>query len=328
MSDTIRILARRLLPWIITAAALYYVFGHAIDWKAIPEASEGAHLPLFIGITVFDKVVFFLVWAGLQWLVIQRFFEPVSFRRVLSIKGGSELMRSLNNSLADATFLLGVSQLVRTRLGAAVAVGVIPFAAHFSVLLVQASIALPFLPGGPMAHRGLLVALALCWLVALWLFYSWRYGRMGGMLTDAGAGGAWLQQVTPRSMLPFLGCFAGFALFDIVIQGLASRAFGVDIPWIALAARIPILYFALSIPSFGNFGTREIAWSNLFADYGSRGELVAFALWTNLIFLVMHVVIGALFFSTAFRLVRAVREARRQGTELQEVPLLHDASDA
>jgi len=320
-------LARRLLPWVITAGALFYVFGYAIDLQSIPEASENANVPLFVGITVFDKVVFFLIWAYVQWLVIDRFFEPVPFRRVLSIKGGAELVRSLNNSLADATFLLGVSQLVRTRLGAAVAVGVIPFGAHFSVLLAQATLAIPFLPGGPGAHPGLLGTMAVCWCIAVWLYRSWRGGRMGGLLDDAGAGGEWLAQVTPRSLTPFLGWFAAFACFDILIQGLASRAFGVEIAWIALAARIPVLYFALSIPSFGNFGTREIAWSNLFAEYGTREELVAFALWTNLVFLVMHVVIGALFFGTAFRLVRAVREARQEGAPLDKTPILHDASD-
>ena len=43
---------RQLLPWLITAAALGYVFGFAIDWEAIPAATEKANLPLFIAITV------------------------------------------------------------------------------------------------------------------------------------------------------------------------------------------------------------------------------------------------------------------------------------
>lgn len=71
---------RQLLPWLITAGALGYVFGYAIDWAAIPAATERANLPLFIGITVFDKIAFFLFWGFIQAGVIRKFIEPVPIR--------------------------------------------------------------------------------------------------------------------------------------------------------------------------------------------------------------------------------------------------------
>ena len=49
---TARTLSRQLLPWLITAAALGYVFGFAIDWQAIPQATARANMPLFILFTV------------------------------------------------------------------------------------------------------------------------------------------------------------------------------------------------------------------------------------------------------------------------------------
>ena len=72
-----------------------------------------------------------------------------------------------------------------------------------------------------------------------------------------------------------------------MIQGLASRAFGVDIAWTALAARIPLLYLALVTPSLGNFGTREIAWAGLFSEFGSRDALIAYAFAVNSVFLIL-----------------------------------------
>ena len=93
-----------------------------------------------------------------------------------------------------------------------------------------------------------------------------------------------------------------------------------------MMARIPILYLAISIPSLGNFGIREIVWSNLFADFGSGAELIAFALWTNAVFLLMHVGIGVLFVGRAIELTRGVRRARREGDAVPE-PLLHEAAD-
>ncbi|MEE8580058.1 MAG: hypothetical protein V3T33_00585, partial [Myxococcota bacterium] len=72
--------------------------------------------------------------------------------------------------------------------------------------------------------------------------------------------------------------------------------------------------------------TREIAWAQCFSEFGSTEALTAFALWTNVIFLCMHVLIGVFFIERALYLLREVRRARRQGEKLPR-PLLHDAID-
>jgi hypothetical protein len=87
-----------------------------------------------------------------------------------------------------------------------------------------------------------------------------------------------------------------------------------------------LLYVAISLPSFGNFGVREIAWSTLFADHGSREALIAFALWTNAIFAVMHALVGSLFVGRALSLWRQLRQARAEGTVVPS-PIFRDASD-
>lgn len=319
-------LLRNLLPWVVTACALGYVFGYAIEWSAIPEATARANLPLFIAITVADKVMFFAVWGLLQAEVIRRFVEPISTRRLMQVKGGSELVRTVNNSLADAAFLYGVSQLARGRLAAVVAVISVPFGCHFSVLLLQATLALPFVPGGASSYRGIQVAVVIGWVLVVAVIVALRLGWWHALLRSSGLL-SWVERVDPRRLLPFFGWFCLFALFDVLIQGLASRAFGVPIPFTALAAGIPVLYVVMSIPSLGNFGTREIAWAELFAEYGTKAELTAFALWTNAIFLVMHVVIGAVFFNKAVALVRQMRAARKQGEPVPRQPFLRDASD-
>jgi hypothetical protein len=325
VASSVKSISRALLPWVITAATLGYVFGYAIDWKTIPEATSQANLPLFLAITVFDKIVFFLIWTFTQHLTVQRFIEPVEFRQVLAVKGGSELLRSVNNSLADATFFFGISQIAKRGMSAVVAVAFIPFGAHFSILLLQATIALPFLPGDLAENRDVGLLVLISWGAVAAAVFAIRRGYVQRLLRDAGAG-EWLESVTWRKLMPIVGFFALFAVFDIIIQGAASRAFGTEISWIALAGRIPILYLAISIPSLGNFGTREIAWANLFEGYGEDAALYAFALWTNVIFLVMHALIGALFFSRAITLIRGVRQARQGGEEIRR-PLLRDAAD-
>jgi hypothetical protein len=127
-------------------------------------------------------------------------------------------------------------------------------------------------------------------------------------------------------MLPFVGWFALLAGFDVLIQGLASRAFGIHIDWWALAGRIPLLYIALSLPSFGNYGTREITWSACFSDFADSHALVAYAFATNTVFLLLHVVIGVIFLPRALTLIGAIRQARREGIEVPR-PLIRDPVD-
>ncbi|MCP4038205.1 MAG: hypothetical protein GY733_14790 [bacterium] len=326
MKSVFNSIGRQLLPWTISIGAMVYVFGYRIDWQSIPDATANANLPLFIAITVFDKLSFFVVWGLFQAAAIRQFVERVPIREIMAVKGASELVRTVNNSLADATFLLGVAQLVRSAgVARVVAIASIPFVAHFAVLLIQATLALAVLEGGIGANRDVSVLVAFSWLAVIVIWVAVRWGYMRIALERLGIGG-WIDTVKPRELIPYVAWFGLFGIYDVAIQGLAARSFGLDISWIALVARIPVMYFALLIPSLGNFGTREIAFATLFEEYGSRESLYAFALWTNTIFLAMHVIIGVVFLSRAIVLVREVREARELGTPVPQ-PILRDAID-
>ena len=133
-------------------------------------------------------------------------------------------------------------------------------------------------------------------------------------------------RVVLRDLLPYFWVFAAFAVADVFIQGMASRAFGNTIDWTALVAGIPVVYFTMMLPSFGNFGTREIVWANVFHGYADEASLYAFALWTNVIFLVMHVLIGLLFVKRAIALLADLRETRSQVENVRQ-PLIRDALD-
>jgi hypothetical protein len=316
---------RKLLPWIISALALGYVFGYATDWNALVAATEGANLPLYVAFTVADKMIFFLWWGILQAAVIRRFVGPVSTRKLISVRGGAELLRAVNNPLADAGFLYGVLQLTGGGVAAAVAVATVPLATHFFILLLQATLALAFLDGGPTGNRDILIAVSISWTLIVFGIVAARTGFWERRIASTRFG-AWTRNVSFRAMLPFIGWFALLAAFDVLIQGMASRAFGVHIPWWALAGRIPLLYIALSLPSFGNYGTREITWSACFSEFADSHTLVAYAFATNTVFLILHVVIGVIFLPRALALIGAIRQARREGVEVPR-PLIHDPID-
>ena len=123
----------------------------------------------------------------------------------------------------------------------------------------------------------------------------------------------------------FLG-FVSLSVFDVVVQGLASRAFGVSIAWGELAARIPLVYFSFVIPTLGNFGTRELAWAALFSEFGTRDALLAYAFAVNAIFLLINVLLGVVFLSSGLKLVAGMRRAQREGEPVPHPPL-HDPTD-
>ena len=319
------ILVRHVLPLMISGGALIYVFGFAIDWQAIPEATEQANMPLFIGITVLDKIVFFLVWTLVQASMVRRFLAPVPRRQIIAVKGGAELARALNNSVSDAAFFLGVWQLCRAPLQSVVAVLTLPFIAHFLVLLLQGSVALAFVPRDQVQFGAVAGVVIFGWVLA----GSFAIARVVGAVDRLFAFFRldFLEgRVKLSDLVPYVFVFGAFAVADVIIQGFASRAFGNDIDWIALFSGIPVLYFMMMLPSFGNFGTREIVWANVFHGYGSEASLYAFALWTNVIFLVMHVLIGVLFLNRAMTLLSDLRRTRSEIDSVR-APILRDALD-
>jgi hypothetical protein len=202
-----------------------------------------------------------------------------------------------------------------------------PVECHFFVMLVQVTLALPFQTGGAGAVPGVAITAAVAWALLLSGMVGVRLVRSGRIQSRwLEPVDHWLARFPLREIAPFLWGFAALAVFDVHIQWLASRAFGVDIEWMAMAARLPLIYLTFLIPTLGNFGTRELTWAALFSEYGERDALIAYAFSINAIFLVLNVVLGILFLSRALELIRAVRQTRRDGGTVPK-PLFGDPND-
>jgi hypothetical protein len=322
-----RIRWQHVLPWIVSAGLLFYVFTVATDWERLRAATSQANLPLFLAFTTADRVAFFVVWSLLQAAALRRFVAYVPIHSIIAIRGGSELLRAVSNPLSDGAFFLGLRELTGGKLEAVLAAAVVPAICHFLVLALQVTLALPFLPGSFESNRDVFVAAGITWVVVLGLAVGVRISATSSArIPGARRVRDWLKRFPLREIRPFFFGFLAFTIFDVVIQGLASRAFGVDIAWTALAARIPLLYLALVTPSLGNFGTRELAWAGLFSEFGSRDALIAYAFAVNSVFLILNVLIGILFIKRALELVGEVRRARKAG-EPTPAPLLRDPTD-
>jgi hypothetical protein len=318
---------RTILPWIVSAGLLCWV-GYKTDWKRLLGALENANAPRFLLLAAADRLAFFTAWAFLSASALRRFVANVPITSVLAIRGGSELARAVSNPLADAAYAIGLMQLCGGRLDAVIASALIPGICHFFVMLVQMTIALPYQrqsDDSPVFVVSVIVAVL--WVVLLAGLTCLLLARLGHLRSKRLAVIArWLDRFPPSQIAPFLVGFAALSIFDVQIQWLASRAFGVAVDWSALAARIPVVYLSFALPTLGNFGTREVTWPWLFGEFGERDVLIAYAFSVNVIFLVINVLLGVVFLSRALQLISAVRQARREGESIPG-PLLRDPTD-
>ncbi len=310
-------LLRRLLPWFVSALALVWVFGRS-DWTGVWAALREADLGLFLFVVVVDKIVFFLAWAWFQAESIRRFAGPVATREVVALRGGSELIRSVSQSLGDAAFILGLTRLRPGHVAAVIAATGVPFACHFLVLLAQSTLSLPLFGASLLAdHRDVLAAVATGWATLALAILLVRFGPAVGFGVALRVR-AWIERIDWAGLRPILAGFLALGVADVVVQKLTAASFGIDLPWREVIARLPILYAALTLPSFGNFGTREAAWGVLFSEFAEPARLQACALATNATFLLLNLGIGMLFLPRAIALLAELREARRSGTRVGE----------
>jgi hypothetical protein len=314
---------RHVVPWAVSAALLAYAFGWATDWSRLGQALANADVPLLLVCATADRLAFFAIWSWLWAAALRQFVANVPVSAVVAVRGGSELLRTVSNPLSDAAFFLGLVRLAGGRFEAVVSAAIVPTLTHFVVMVLQMTLMLPFLGDD---RRDVLVGTGIGWAVLLGAAAAAALAARGVLRWRAAAAiRSWLERFPFRTLWPFWIGFTALSVFDVLIQGLASRAFGIPIGWVELAARLPLVYFSFLIPTLGNFGTRELAWAALYSDFGTRDALVAYAFSINAIFLALNLAIGIIFLPRALELVAAVRQARRAGEPIARP--LHDPTD-
>jgi hypothetical protein len=309
---------RQWLPWLLSAALLLYVFGWATDWSRLRDALSRADLGLFLALATADRLAFFLVWTLLQAAALRRFVAHVPITSVLAIRGGSELLRAVSNPLSDAAFFLGLVQLCGGKVEGVIAAALVPAICHFLMMGLQMTLALFVLEGGIAGNPDVAIGAGVMWAIVFGVALAVRLSNTRAVsLPGVRYAREWLERFPFRELRPFFLGFIALTIFDVLIQGFASRAFGVPIAWDALAGRIPLVYFSFLIPTLGNFGTREVAWAALFSEFGPRDALIAYAFSVNMVFLALNVLLGLIFLPRALALLAAVRWVRRGGEPLE-----------
>ena len=200
-------------------------------------------------------------------------------------------------------------------------------------LFAMALLALPFHPEGfPGSLLQMIAAVSVVGLVGGFILLEGsiirRFGRwLPGPLSPIGTGpvAKVLQAVQGcgwPAVIQALGVSVLFNLLLVSWWATASRALGLDIPFVYLLLVIPILSVLLLVPSISGLGVRESLAPLLFAGAGlTEAQAVALSL---LVFVVMRVtsILGAPIY-----LISIVRQNRSTAASSSPVPMSTSADD-
>ena len=98
-----------------------------------------------------------------------------------------------------------------------------------------------------------------------------------------------------------------------VLNWAAVGFFGMDIPFFAMVANLPLIYLASAVPmTVAKLGTAQAAWVFLLGSYAPEANLLAYSLCAHLMFLVMNAFLGVCFLPFKGREIWELAEKREE----------------
>lgn len=294
---------RAVLPWIITAAILALIFWR-VDFGETLTHFKGANLFLFVPVVVGFFVYIFFINALAYYKVLSWFCCPISYWNILSVRGASYLLTSINAAAGQGGLMFWVArkqnQPVKAVFSSFLLLPVVDLL--FLAIVLSLPLAINFTGGEllpPSTVSLLLWSVLVLWSLVIGHMVFWLgnwNGRFAGKIKNIG----WLQSFNnakPRNYMILLGIrclqhIPGILAFYI---GLLAFKGYVDFP-VFLVRFFPALIMQSLPITVAQMGTAQSAWIMMFGSLVDHSILVAFTLSWNLVYFLTRVTIGALFF--------------------------------
>jgi len=289
-------LARRVLPWLVAAGLLTWVFwGVPLDdfVDALGRGQFTWYLPaMFCCMVSIFLADTFTISKTFTW-----FTTPISYRTVLKIRGASYLMSVINYNLGQGALVIFANRARSVSYGRATGTVLLLMGVSLVVLLLLSGVGL-FVSDAPKAvlFRPYVIALAAAFaaylvVVAVKPRFLSRWSVAQPML-DAGLRGhlAAIAVRAPHVALVFLAHY------------LTMRAFGIEIPLLAFLSAMPFVSLMSAIPiSPQGLGTTQYAAVYFFSAFApgtaaqQKATVLAYSLTTSVLAIFFMVATGLLF---------------------------------
>lgn len=309
MSSILSLLRHRAIGVALAAAILVYLL-QRIPLDRLLQAVAGADHALFLAAMI-PNTLFYFCWDTLVLASVIRWFHgAVPYRDLLPARAASYVVAFFNTNAGRGALAAYLSR----RLGA-------PFLQLGSTVLFL--VLTEYLHLVAWATIGILqirsqVPPQLLWIppavAALWLMV-FLYTRV------AGEPPLWRWLLAPRTWallrtfrLAPARRYAQVILLrspmffvSLCLHALAARAFGLEIPFAAMLAFLPVIFMIAALPvTVARLGTTQAAWIFFFGAYAEESRLLAFSLAAHLTFVATRSLVGIAFLPRAYAdLIRA-----------------------
>lgn len=295
---------RRVLPWGVALALLYWVFSR-VPLEAFGEALSRGHFGWFLPAMAGTMAVIYLADCFAIYKTFSWFTLPLTFKEVLRIRGASYLLSVINYNLGQGAIVLFAKRAKGLSLGLGTGTVLLLMGINLLVMVLltggalvlgaapRAATLMPWVIGLLVAFVLYLVAVALrpAFLVKVELFQP---------LLRAGVLGH-LQAVLVR--LPHLALV-------IFAHLLAMRAFDLRPPVDAFFAYLPVMLLISALPiAPQGLGTAQVAAVFFFSAYApgtpeqQEATVLAYSLTASGTAMVFMLLFGLLWLRSAMRLL-------------------------
>ena len=285
---------KRILPWVAAVIILVYLFNR-IDRDMFMISLKKADLYIYIPLIIISIIVWFLIESFNIQKLYQYFGHEVDFATMLQIRGSTFLLMIINYGLGPPGMAFYMKKL--RGVSALRSMGMF----FYYMVVESAGIALMAVAGFLLAGNSSGIQQWVLFLsTILFIFYNCEiiilkylppFGFMKKLMTSR-----FMQPVREstasiytRILVQRIGYFMTFIIFFY----FAVRAFNIEIPFLALTALVPIIFFIGNLPitPFG-VGTIQAAMLYFFKDYSSEANILAMSILYTVSLLLFRALIG------------------------------------
>ncbi|NLV67181.1 MAG: hypothetical protein GXY14_05840 [Spirochaetes bacterium] len=296
---------KRLLPWLVSLSIIVFLFSR-IDYVMFLESLEVAELSVYVPLVI----LFVFIWFYVETYNVQKLYSyfghPVDYLTMLSIRGGTFLLMIINYGLGAGAIAMYLKRLYGV--GLLRSTGIL----FYYMVVESAGIAFLAVAGFLLAGQSSGIAWWVLYLASgLFLFYNveivlLKYIPALGFLRRF-VNSSILAPIRESSLSIYAKIFLQrtfYFLTFVVFFYFAVRAFHMEIPFLTLAALVPIIFFVGNLPitPFG-LGTIQAAMLYFFKDFGTPANILAMSLVYTVSLMILRAMIGIYYLRTAANLL-------------------------
>jgi hypothetical protein len=272
---------RRIVPFLVSAGLLAWLFSR-VSLRQVAQAAGHLNWPIMSIMTALMVLglYFWDAWCLRTVYALESKEPPLSYRRLLRVRGISYLAGAFNYELGQGFIALNMARLQSTTILHSLSRGVL-LAYHDLLVLLSLGLAASLLSSDPrtapiakVCSIGLVLLLSAALTIIL-LPFRLRQRLKALRWTN------WLQSWnlarTPRLLLLRLIYFGILIVYGMI----ALQVCGIQVPVLLALGALPLVLVADGLPSLAGLGTRETALLLLLPDAQPETLLAMSLFWSS-----------------------------------------------